>query len=185
MTNTRKTNRGAIIMIIIVLMLTKQTAFAGIQQNDIGINSIHIGFTKMLEKQKEQKQKAIEKQKKIEQQKQKKLKQKKLEEQKTKTEKKDVASNKSYQGNFKITEYCSACNTPTNSTQTASGRYVPNYTVASSDFPLGTILYIEGIGERRVDDTGCRSGIIDLLISTSDGKCHCDLCTHRQVWIIK
>lgn len=85
-------------------------------------------------------------------------------------------------GTYKITEYCSVCNTPTNTTKTASGRYVPYYSVACSDLPLGTIIYIDK-KEYRVDDTGCKSGIIDMLVEPKDGACACDLCEYKDVYI--
>ena len=48
-----------------------------------------------------------------------------------------------------------------------SGRdLISGYSVASPDFPQGTILYITGgglDGEYRVDDTGCPSGVIDFF----------------------
>lgn len=72
-----------------------------------------------------------------------------------------------------VTRYCEACNTPAHSKVTASGRWVEGYSVASSDYPLGTILYIDG-QEYRVDDTGCRSGVIDILTPTLNGECNCD-----------
>lgn len=72
-----------------------------------------------------------------------------------------------------VTRYCEACNTPPYSRVTASGRFVEGYSVASSDYPLGTIIYIDG-QEYRVDDTGCRSGVIDILTPTLNGECNCD-----------
>ena len=48
-----------------------------------------------------------------------------------------------------------------------SGRdLISGYSVASPDFPQGTILYITGgglDGEYRVDDSGCPSGVIDFF----------------------
>ena len=48
----------------------------------------------------------------------------------------------------------------------ANGEYpVPGYTVASNWFPLGTRIYIEGIGERVVTDTGGMSNnVIDIYM---------------------
>lgn len=71
----------------------------------------------------------------------------------------------------KVTFYCDACS-PNH--ETASGRWEEYYSVASSDYPLGSIIYINGI-QYRVDDTGCASGIIDVLIPTDEnGNCECD-----------
>lgn len=77
-----------------------------------------------------------------------------------------------YAGTYKITHYCSACNTPPGSTQTSTGRYVVGYSVASSDFAPGTILIING-EEYRVDDCGCAPGIVDKLVDDSNG-CKCN-----------
>ena len=48
----------------------------------------------------------------------------------------------------------------------ANGEYpIPGYTVASNWFPIGTRLYIEGIGERVVTDTGGMSNnVIDIYM---------------------
>lgn len=75
-----------------------------------------------------------------------------------------------YQGTFTATEYCRSCNTPCNSTVTASGRFVPGYSVATSEIPLGTIITVKG-KRYRVDDTGCPKGRIDFL--QSGNVCGC------------
>lgn len=53
-----------------------------------------------------------------------------------------------------------------------SGRdLISGYSVASPDFPQGTILYITGgglDGQYRVDDTGCPSGVIDFFFFYGD-----------------
>ena len=48
----------------------------------------------------------------------------------------------------------------------ANGNYpTPGYTVASNDYPLGTRIYIEGLGEFVVEDTGgMGSGVIDIYM---------------------
>lgn len=48
----------------------------------------------------------------------------------------------------------------------ANGEYpIPGYTVASNWFPIGTRIYIEGIGERVVTDTGGMSNnVIDIYM---------------------
>ena len=53
-----------------------------------------------------------------------------------------------------------------------SGReLISGYSVASPDFPQGTVLQITGgglDGVYRVDDTGCPSGIIDFFYNYGD-----------------
>lgn len=51
----------------------------------------------------------------------------------------------------------------------ANGCYpTEGYTVASNSIPLGTRLYIEGIGERVVEDTGGMSGnVIDIYLGSA------------------
>ena len=71
-------------------------------------------------------------------------------------------------GTYRITYYCQACNTPAGSTVTSTGRWIPGYSVASRDFPAGTLLIING-KEYRVDDTGCPSGTVDILRDSDEG----------------
>ena len=65
---------------------------------------------------------------------------------------------------FKATYYCGS-----DTAYGASGRtLISGYSVASSCYPMGTILYIESDGVipdglYRVDDTGCASNIIDFF----------------------
>lgn len=82
------------------------------------------------------------------------------------------STSNTYVGTYRITFYCSACNTPPGTTQTSTGRYVPGYSVASSDFSPGTILIING-EEYRVDDCGCAHGVVDRLVDGSNG-CNCN-----------
>lgn len=91
-----------------------------------------------------------------------------------------VASDTTYVGEYTATEYCRHCNTPAGSTKTASGRYVPGYSVASSELPLGTILEVDG-KEYRVDDTGCPRGRIDFLVG-DNGSCNCSRKEIVKVW---
>ena len=52
----------------------------------------------------------------------------------------------------------------------ANGEYpVEGYSVASNYYPIGTRLYIEGVGERVVTDTGgMSSGVIDLYLGDEE-----------------
>ena len=78
----------------------------------------------------------------------------------------------SYTRTFRITAYCSACNSPRGSTQTASGRTACWGIVACNDLPLGTHIYVPGYGEAVVADRCAKSGVVDLYIGTTD-SCHC------------
>lgn len=70
-----------------------------------------------------------------------------------------------YLGSFKCTGYVATGNTCANGNYPTSG-----YTIASNSLPMGTRVYIEGIGERVVEDTGgMGSGVIDVFVdSTSE-----------------
>lgn len=67
-------------------------------------------------------------------------------------------------GVFELTAYAWTGNT------CANGEYpVEGYSVASNYYPIGTRLYIEGIGERVVTDTGgMSSGVIDLYLGDEE-----------------
>lgn len=72
----------------------------------------------------------------------------------------------SYLGNYELTAYewtGSPC---------ANGNYpTEGYTIASNTLPIGTRVYIEGIGERTVEDTGGMSGnTIDIYMG-DPGTC--------------
>lgn len=71
-----------------------------------------------------------------------------------------VASGDGYLGNYELTAYTWTGN------PCASGVYPEDgITVASNTIPLGTKIYIEGIGERTVQDTGGMSGgVIDIYM---------------------
>ena len=70
-----------------------------------------------------------------------------------------------YLGSFKCTGYVATGNTCANGNYPTSG-----YTIASNSLPMGTRVYIEGIGERVVEDTGGMSNnVIDVFVdSTSE-----------------
>lgn len=66
----------------------------------------------------------------------------------------------SYLGNYELTAYEWTGN------PCANGNYpTEGYTIASNTLPIGTRVYIEGIGERTVEDTGGMSGgTIDIYM---------------------
>ena len=69
-----------------------------------------------------------------------------------------------YLGEYRVTGYCAACNSPRNSYQTASGkRATVGHTVAMKGLPFGTRVYIEGIGERVVEDRGVGDSKVDVF----------------------
>ena len=70
-----------------------------------------------------------------------------------------------YLGSFKCTGYVATGNTCANGNYPTSG-----YTIASNSLPMGTRVYIEGIGERVVEDTGgMANNVIDVFVdSTSE-----------------
>ena len=70
--------------------------------------------------------------------------------------------NQSYSGTYIITAYTWTGNTM------ANGEYPYVGCAASSDFPIGTTLYIEGIGTYVVNDVCPTSGVIDLYMNTYD-----------------
>lgn len=85
-----------------------------------------------------------------------------------------TTSNKEHLGDFTITYYCTE-NYPhicgTGDGQTASGaKATPGVTVAAdtSILPMGTKIYIEGIGERVVQDVGgaVKGNHIDVCVNT-------------------
>lgn len=77
---------------------------------------------------------------------------------------------------YKITFYCSACNTP-RGTQTASG--IPateGVTVAvhPSLYSKNKEIYIEGIGSRKIQDKhGVGKNVIDVYVGDC-AKCECN-----------
>ena len=67
-----------------------------------------------------------------------------------------------YLGSFKCTGYVATGNTCANGNYPTSG-----YTIASNSLPMGTRVYIEGIGERVVEDTGgMANNVIDVFVDS-------------------
>ena len=77
---------------------------------------------------------------------------------------------------YKITCYCSACNSPKGSTQTASG--IPataGVTVAvhKTKYQKNKKIFIEGIGERKIQDKhGNTPDVIDVYVGNCS-QCNC------------
>lgn len=86
----------------------------------------------------------------------------------------DVSAPKEYIGEFEITAYSYSEGYGENY-QTASGETPePYYTVAVDPavIPLGTTLYIEGVGEVKAQDTGgaVKGNVIDLHVGGDNPK---------------
>ena len=98
-----------------------------------------------------------------------------------------------YVGEYKCTAYCCEkyphiCGT--GSGKTASGVPITqDVTVAVNDttqFPFGTILYIEDVGIRIVQDTGPFSGKqIDCAVDTHEHALHWEGSGKHKVWIVE
>lgn len=97
----------------------------------------------------------------------------------------------SYAGEFLCTSYDLNCGVCQTTDITYSGEApIPGYTVAAdlSVFPIGTWLYIEGLGIRRVTDTGggVRKNQLDVLVAGNhdDAKAWTGYGYHR-VWVLE
>lgn len=88
-------------------------------------------------------------------------------------------TNGSYLGTYKCTGYVATGN------PCANGNYpTVGYTVASNTLPMGTRVYIEGIGERVVEDTGGMSGgTLDVFCNSVD-ECYA-LTGNYEVYVIE
>lgn len=84
-----------------------------------------------------------------------------------------------YLGSFKCTGYVATGNTCANGNYPTSG-----YTIASNSLPMGTRVYIEGIGERVVEDTGGMDvGTLDIFCNSVD-ECYA-LTGNYEVYVIE
>ena len=77
---------------------------------------------------------------------------------------------------YRITCYCSACNSPKGSTQTASGiPAIVGITVAvhPSKYQKNKVIFIEGIGEIKIQDKhGNTPDVIDVYVDNCS-QCNC------------
>lgn len=93
------------------------------------------------------------------------------------------SSGRRYLGNYKITGYCYYCNSPRNSYKTSSGRKATaGRTVALDGLPFGTRIYIDGLGERVVEDRVCTAGVCDVFCARESDEYK--ITGRRDVWII-
>ena len=92
-----------------------------------------------------------------------------------------------YLGDFTVTAYCNceSCTGIWSGGPCADGSYpVEGYTCAMGDIPVGTVLYIDGVGERVVCDRGTPYGWIDLYFENHGSACDWGMQT-RSVWIVR
>ena len=87
-------------------------------------------------------------------------------------------------GSYKITYYCSACNSPRGSNTVAlSGSHAYVGSCASNSFPLGSTIYIEGYGTYFVNDRMGRSGVIDIYMGDRD-TCTCSGTGYANAYVV-
>ena len=91
-------------------------------------------------------------------------------------------SNKQYIGTYELTAYYNAYGN-----HTASGTWpTAGRTVAINGIPLGTRVYIEGIGERVVEDRGGMGySVVDLYMNTYNECVQFGRKYNRKVYILK
>ena len=79
-------------------------------------------------------------------------------------------------GKYKITCYCSACNSPPQSRETKSGHKATAGTTVAvhpDKYVKDKVIRIDGIGERKIQDIhGNRTNVIDVYIGERR-TCHC------------
>ena len=89
-----------------------------------------------------------------------------------------------YLGKFRVTFYCTECNTPRNSRQTYSGKSATEWhtcAVKVSQIAMGTQVKVAGFGTWVAEDTGVGWNQIDLFVSPDE----CDGLYYRDVWVKK
>ena len=83
-------------------------------------------------------------------------------------------------GKFKITCYCSACNSPKGSTETASGETAKAGTTVAVHptlYSKNKSIHIDGIGDRLIQDKhGNSSNVIDVYV----GDCKICKCSSHE-----
>lgn len=92
-----------------------------------------------------------------------------------------------YLGDFTISGYCScgSCCGQWAGGPCADGSYpVEGYTCAMGGLDFGTVLYIDGVGERTICDRGTEYGWVDLYFDSHDSALAWGLQT-RSVWIVR
>lgn len=84
----------------------------------------------------------------------------------------DEADKPPYLGEFTISFYTPAAdeNGGYEGLTVTGDPIIPGETaaVACGTFPLGTVVYIDGVGYRTISDYGCRDGYIDVAVETKE-----------------
>lgn len=76
-------------------------------------------------------------------------------------------------GEYTVTYYCAACNSPRGTNIVAlDGSHAYAGSCASNDFPLGSYVYVEGVGTLYVNDRMGHDGVIDVYLGDY-GVCRC------------
>lgn len=88
-----------------------------------------------------------------------------------------------YEISLRVTAYCSACNSPKGSRQTASGVSAYVGSVAMKGVPFGTNIHIEGYGTYTVQDRP-GNNVVDVYVGTMD-NCNCDTAGYSGIRTIK
>lgn len=90
-----------------------------------------------------------------------------------------------YVGDYRVTAFAYYEGGGENFSTASGATPIPYYTVATNDeFPFGTILYIDGIGEVEVQDRGAfPDGVIDLHIGYDSMESFED--TTRSVYVVR
>lgn len=86
-------------------------------------------------------------------------------------------------GSYKITYYCSACNSPGGNAVALSGSHAFPGSCASNDFPLGSTIHVEGYGDYYVNDRMGRSGVIDIYVGDRD-SCSCSGTGRANAYVV-
>lgn len=93
--------------------------------------------------------------------------------------------NMTYLGKYRITGYdtCIQCCGKTDGITSSGAKATVGRTCAAAGLPFGTVLYIEGIGLRVVEDRGVGAGVIDVLCN-DHAECY-EITGRYGVWIVE
>lgn len=95
----------------------------------------------------------------------------------------NVDSNTPNSNQYKITYYCSACNSPSGNIVALAGSHAFVGSCAANDFPLGVTIHVEGYGNYFVNDRVGKNGVIDIYMGDYEG-CSCSGTGFANAYII-